>query len=257
MSRSRHAGLLRTLVRGYLHGLYRLRKAAGHGPFGPDGPRIINAPIKPGDNPLKTALYQYHVKQYHEASCSVATVASVLNAARAIQGMAGEPIGQHDLLETVQAGHWKQRMSPAGHSGHRGLPLPLLGQVAQASFDTYAIPYAALETVPMSSRSRSRRQAEAILWQRLEGFETRGDGIIIAHFDQGAFVPVLNIPHISPVGGFDPATGDVIVFDVDPDQSGPYQVGFETFCKGLASNYHHMFTPFGYGSGGYVYVTLR
>jgi hypothetical protein len=71
------------------------------------------------------------------------------------------------------------------------------------------------------------------------------------------FVPTLNIPHISPVGGFNAQTGDVLVLDVDPSLPCPYQIGFQTFCRGLSSNYHHVFRPFGYGSGGYVYVKLR
>lgn len=257
MNQSRHTQLLRPLIRAYLLAGYHLRKAAGKGPFGPEAARVVAEPLKPGDNPLKRALYRHHVKQYHEASCSVATVAAVLNAVRTIQGMDGAPIGQHDLLETVRAGHWKQRMSPGGHNGRRGLPLPLLGQVVRAGLDAYRIPGATVETVPMPRQSWRRQQVEAILRQRLEDFETRGEGILIAHFDQGAFVPGLNIPHISPVGGFDRASGDVVILDVDPDQQSPYKVTFPTFCQGLASNYHYVFRPFGYGSGGYVYVTLR
>jgi len=248
--------LARLLIRVYLNGLYRLRHAVKIGPFGPNGARIVATAPTAGDNPLKAALYRHHVKQVHEASCSVATVVTVINAVKSLQGLAGKPIRQHEILDTVHAAHWKQRMAPGGHRGRRGLPLQLLGQVVRASFDAYRIPYAAIEAVQMPRRPGAAPAVQKQLWQRLADFERKGNGLVIAHFDQGAFVPALSLPHISPVGGFDPASGDVIIFDVDPDQQSPYNVTFQTFCRGLASNYHYVFTPFGYGSGGYVYVRL-
>jgi hypothetical protein len=46
------------------------------------------------------------------------------------------------------------------------------------------------------------------------------------------------------------------MLDVDPAQKSPYEVDFDTFYQALASHYHRVLTPFGYGGGGYVHVRL-
>ena len=61
---------------------------------------------------------------------------------------------------------------------------------------------------------------------------------------------------ISPVGSFDAETQEVVILDVDPQQVKPYKINFETFYKGLSSNYRNVLRPFGYTNGGYVYIKL-
>ena len=80
--------------------------------------------------------------------------------------------------------------------------------------------------------------------------------MLIAHFDQGAFVPELNIPHISPVGGYDDITDRVTVLDVDRYQSGPYSIPFERFYRGISKPYALPFRLLGLSNGGYVYIQL-
>jgi len=58
------------------------------------------------------------------------------------------------------------------------------------------------------------------------------------------------------VGGFDPVTQRVTLLDVDPSLPLPYRISFDTFYKGISTNYNHVFKPFGYGRGGYVYIQL-
>ena len=93
-------------------------------------------------------------------------------------------------------------------------------------------------------RSKAIKQ---VLRNRLEQFEKKGNCLIISHFDQGSFLPDLHIPHISPVGGFDPVSGRVTLLDVDTSQVYPYQIPFDIFYKGLSYNYNVMFRRFGYG----------
>jgi len=69
-------------------------------------------------------------------------------------------------------------------------------------------------------------------------------------------LPDLHIPHISPVGGFDPVSGRVTLLDVDTSQAYPYQVPFDTFYKGLSYNYNVMFRSFGYAEGGYIFIRI-
>jgi hypothetical protein len=206
---------------------------------------------------LKAALFKHHVKQYHGAACSVASVVTVVNALRELQGDRSEPITQMDILEKVRTGYWKERMSPGGHHGRRGLPLPLLGEVVKSSLDAYGLAYKTVETVPGLKDSCQVLKQKEELRERLVNFETQGNCLVIAHFDQGAFVRTLNIPHISPAGTFDTENGDVTILDVDPEQDRLYKVPFDTFCRGLFSNYPFVLRPFGYQTGGYVYVIIN
>ena len=248
--------LRRAVIHAYLYGPYLFHRLTGTGAFGRPAARYIDGPIPAGGNPLKAALIKHHVKQFHESSCSVASVVSVINAVREVRSGSGIPITQMEILEKVRAGHWKERMSEQGHNGRRGLPLPLLGEIVQSSLEAYRVPYAAVETVQAHRKFGLPEEIKAVLRRRLLEFETRGSGLIIAHFDQGALVPVLNIPHISPVGAFDPQSGAVTILDVDPEQKRPYRVTFDAFCRGLFSNYNHVLRLFGYISGGYVYIRL-
>ncbi len=249
--------LRRILIHAYLYGPYGFRKITGTGAFGRNRAEYIHGPIQTDGNSLKTGLLKHHVKQFHESSCSVATVVTAVNAIRDGQVDKPVPISQMDILEKVRTANWKERMSEKGYNGRRGLPLPVLGDVVKSSLDSYEIQYKVVETIQAQKNGIQSRKIRDLLWKRLHDFEKRGDCLVIAHFDQGAFVPTLNIPHISPVGGFDTNTGDVLILDVDPQQEKFYKIGFDTFYKGLSSNYHHVFKPFGYGSGGYIFVKLH
>ena len=249
--------LRRIIIHAYLYGPYLFHRITGSGAFGRHKARYIEGPIPTDGNKLKAALIKHHVKQFHESSCSVASVVSALNAIRDVKSDGHVPISQMDILEKVRTGYWKERMSEKGHNGKRGLPLPLLGEIVKSSLDAYEIQYEAVETVQAHNKFGQPEKIKATLRHRLFDFETKGNGLIIAHFDQGKLVPGLNIPHISPVGGFDIQTGDVTVLDVDPEQERPYKITFDTFCKGLFSNYNHVLKLFGYISGGYVFINLK
>jgi len=248
--------LRRIIIHTFFHMLYFFHKITGTGAFGRREAEYISDPIQTGVNQLKAALLKHHVKQCHEASCSVATVVSVVNAIREKQGDNFIQTSQMDILERVRTVKWKERMSEKGDNGKRGLPLPLLGEIVKSSLDTYGIKYKTIETIETRKNSSLSEKIKEDLRNRLIDFETKGDCLIIAHFDQGAFLRTLNIPHISPVGGFDMTSGDVTILDVDPEQERPYKITFDTFCKGIFSNYHHVLKPFGYKSGGYIFIKL-
>jgi hypothetical protein len=256
-SKERPMKILLYMMRSVLYLRYFFHKITFTGSLGPHRARMETRMPEHRVNPVKEGLYRHHVKQFHESSCSVASVACVVNTLLEIQGrLPGEPITQQALLERVTAAHWKKRMGPDGYRGRRGLPLPVLGQVVKASLDHFHIAHQGIEVVQATRDPAGNAAFCRTLWSRLDGFERRGDGIIIAHFDQGTLVPDLNIPHISPVGGFDPDTGDVTLLDVDSSQPRPYTVSFNRFCRAISTNYLHLFHLFGYGRGGYIQIRL-
>ena len=235
------------------YGIHRITRT---GAFGGQRAEFIRNGIPSDGNGLKAALIKNHVKQFHEASCSVATIVSVINAIREDSADTPAPISQMDILKKVRTANWRERMSEKGDNGKRGLPLSVLSDIVKSSLEAYEIDYRAMETVQARKNPGEAERIKKVLWNRLVGFETLGNGVIIAHFDQGAFVPALNIPHISPVGGFNPEKGTVTMLDVDSSQEDPYNISFDTFYKGLSSDYLHVLKPFGFGSGGYIYIQL-
>jgi len=250
--------LLRNLIRPYLYTRYGFHRMTGTGAFRGHLARTIQTPsVRPQWNSLKQAIWNYHVKQFHESSCSVATVASCINAIRSLENGDPHPISQADILDRVTTGHWKERMSEGGYHGRRGLPLPLLGQVVKDSIAAYGLKVRTVDIIQTPKHAPPESPVRIRLKKRLQDFDRHGGGLILIHFDQGALVPTLNIPHISPVGAYDAATERVTILDVDPEQQNPYQVNFSTFYKGLSCDYHHVFKTFGYGSGGYVYIQMR
>lgn len=246
--------LTRMIVFYYLRVQYLFHQLTGRGAFGRREAEIIEGPIQTHDNALKSALLQHHVKQYNEASCSVATVVAVVNALLEVRGRTSETIGQLDILEKVRTANWKERMSEKGDNGRRGLPLPLLEEILKSSLNAYGVGTPAVELLQAHRDPVPSRKVKAALWQRLREFETRGDCLIIAHFDQGVYLRTLHIPHISPVGAFDLQTAMVTMLDVDPEVPKPYQIPFDTFYRGLCADYNGLFKKFGYGSGGCLVV---
>ena len=248
---------LKWIIRPYLYIQYYFQKFTRTGSFGENHAVYIQKPYENTGNFVKDGLFKHHVKQFHESSCSVASVVSVVNTLLDRQGsLKGALVIQQDLLEKVKTAHWKERMSDTGYNGRRGLPLNTLGQVVDASLKAYKIQYQSLEIVQVTGDPLRSEKAKHLLRNRLEQFETKGNCLIISHFDQGSFIPEFHIPHISPVGGFDPVSEKVTLLDVDPSQTNPYEISFDIFYKGLSYNYNPAFRHFGYGEGGYIFIRL-
>ena len=248
---------LKWVIRPYLYIQYFFQKLTKTGSFGENHVVYIQKSYEDTDNFVKNGLFKHHVKQFHESSCSVASVVSVVNTLLDKQGsLNGVFVTQQELLEKVKTAHWKERMSDNGYEGRRGLPLNTLGEVVSASLTAYKIQYQSVEIVQVTGDPLKSEKSKTLLRKRLEQFETKGNCLIISHFDQGSFIPEFHIPHISPVGGFDLVSGKVTLLDVDPSQINPYEIPFDIFYKGLSYNYNPVFRQFGYGEGGYIFIRV-
>ena len=249
--------VLRWVIFSYLYLQNFFQKMTRTGPYGVGKASYIITPHQPGKNTLKDGIFKHHVKQFNGYSCSVASVVSVVNALLDSAGsLNGHPVTQQGILEKVKTAHWKERMGDNGYKGRRGVTLNTLGHLVKTSLDAYGIAYHTVETVQALKDPRQSEKIKQTLRSRLEQFESQGNCLIISHFDQGCYVQDLHIPHISPVGEFDPATGKVTLLDVDPSQPHPYQISFDTFYQGLSSNYNIAFRKFGYAEGGYIFIQI-
>ncbi len=239
-------------LRYYFHWLTRTGcfGRGGAVPFSP-------GPGDKGGSSLRAGLFRHHVKQFHESSCSVASVVCVVNTLREkIHGSSVRPVTQQEILDRVRAAHWKERMGPDGYKGRRGLPLPVLEEVVRASMAAYGISQVTVDII-QARGGRRAKEVKTELFTCLRAFQNLDNCLIIAHFDQGSFVKEMNIPHISPVGGFDPDTGRVTLLDVDPTQPRPYSIPFFRFYRGISTRYGGIFSRFGYGRGGVVVIRLN
>jgi len=249
--------LLRWVLRPYLYLQYFFQKFIWTGSSKKDPAVYIKTPHEDTGNPIKDGLFKYHVKQFQASACSVAAIVSVVNTLLDRDCVLnGALVTQQALLEKVKTAHWKERMSDMGYKGRRGLPLHTLGHVVESSLAAYKIPCQSIETVQATQDPKRSKQIKQVLRNRLAQYEKMGNCLILSHFDQGSFISDLHIPHISPVGGFDPVSGKVTLLDVDTSQTYPYQISFDTFYKGLSYNYNVLFRKFGYAEGGYVFIRL-
>ena len=249
--------ILFTLFRHALRSLLRLRvlylKTLRLGPHGEPASHLTPEQLetlKHGDGRFKR-LEEAKIPQPTESSCSVASVACVINAME--RGKTIE--NQMDLLEVIRAGHWKERLSPEGWKGRRGLPLDVLGRVVPAALFHHGIK-AEVEVIPFYASQSLQERVDRVRGT-LDLFREKENTYLIAHFDQGAFLPLLTIPHISPVGHWNPDTMRVTMLDVDPDQPVPYEVSLTRFTEGISSHYGGLLRPYGYSHGGLVLISVK
>ncbi|MBU1695760.1 MAG: phytochelatin synthase, partial [Proteobacteria bacterium] len=82
---------LKWVIRPCLYILYVFQKFTKTGPFGNDQGVYIKTPYENIGNSIKDGLFKHHVKQFHESSCSVATIVSVVNTLLDKQGALNGP----------------------------------------------------------------------------------------------------------------------------------------------------------------------
>jgi len=210
------------------------------------------------DSSVFEALQSGFVMQFNEAACSVASVATVLNAMLILLNRKSDvgPITQERILEKVKAGNWAERISREGFRNRRGLPIAELGIVVKSSLEQFDIPYKTVAVVPLGKDFPGISDLREELFQRLFQPERTGNCFMIAHFNQGIFIKGLHLPHISPVGAVNPKTKRVLILDVDSYVKEPYWVSFDTFFKGLSWTYAGILRKYGYTGGGYVWICL-
>lgn len=199
-------------------------------------------------------MLRFYLWQFNPYSCSVASVAIVLNTimARLDNFKFFNPIDQKQLLVKVQKVNWKERVSTAGYHGQHGLSVSDLGIVVEAALKAFSIPYRHITTTLIHGKLRNLEKEKARLFSLLMKIVHEKNIYIIAHFTQGVYTGDWFGGHISPVGSFDPETGRVLILDVDEYAGGPYWVPFSLFFEGLVGNSKTI----GPKEGGYVTITI-
>jgi hypothetical protein len=181
------------------------------------------------------SLIGYYVPQFNGAACSVASVAMVLNAARARLPLTADDqvISQQALLDRVDVENWKQRLSKDGYEGQHGMSLDQLARASEAALKSFGFKNASVKAVHVLNRL-AQTQKEVV--EDLKRNELSSKNFIIANFDQKQFTDDAQVGHFAPVGAFDAEKQRVLILDPDREYYEPYWVSVDTFLAGMATD---------------------
>lgn len=178
-------------------------------------------------------LLDVRVLQHNERACSVACMAMLVNAARALNSprSPGKPLSQLDLLHRVGSAHWKSAVGPGGD----GVTLDELAGLARQSLKACGIPRFEMDVVHVdrvtpAARTRAKQALTEII---------RSTALfLVANFLHGVYTgdPHGTVGHYALIAGYDPVRQNVLVLDPDIRDYQPYWVSEETFLDGMATH---------------------
>ena len=177
------------------------------------------------------AMTPYYTVQRNNTSCSLATAVMLLNGVKAIQAHThlDTPSTQNEVLETVKDPFWDSATADDGP----GVSLDEFGQLLEKMFAAYKVENVAVEVVHVEDKSEKTRQQIHNDLMSLSN-EERVTTLLALNFDDRCYInSTEDVGHVSPVGGYDPHSGLVLVLDVDREWTGPYWITEETLLNGL------------------------
>lgn len=187
------------------------------------------------------AMMPNYVSQVWEGSCSVASVAMVVNAARAHMKLTADdklatqqdlvakvkgPVGNHSWADAVGANGKIEGML------HGGVNLDELAVVLRESLEQYGVKPVKIEVVHVDEINAASKKK---LHDALVENEKSARDFIILNFNQKIYTGDAEAGHISPIAAYDARKKSVLVMDVDREWYDPYWVSEETLIQGLAT----------------------
>lgn len=195
------------------------------------------------------AMMPYYLPQLTGSSCSVASVAMLMNALRARLPLSAADtlVTEPELLKRAASEPWQK----AAAEGGDGVSLDQLGGMVERSLNAYGFGAHEIEVVHVDSTSDAML---ARLRKALTENEASADDFILIDFVQSVATgdPEGNVGHISPIAAYDAERQRVLVLDPDRTWYEPYWVADRTLLEGMAKRDDQ--AP---GTGlarGYVYV---
>lgn len=172
------------------------------------------------------AIYPYFVRQQTDASCSLATVTTLLNAARA--GMRRVPLTQDQVLRSDPSGVWAYKTQD--HKGD-GVDLDAMALHVMQAFHSQVSRHV---NVDVRRMNRSRLEYVTALEQALlEGERTPLDSFIVTNALQSKlFADGDPEGHMSVVGAYDSTHRRVLILDVAREPM-PYWVSIDTLVDAM------------------------
>jgi hypothetical protein len=208
--------------------------AAAEPKYGPEAVRLHDdrAYLQRSAAPDFWALMPYYLPQQTESSCSVASVAMLLNALRAELPLAADDplVTETGLMKRAANAAWKK----AAAQGGAGVSLDQLGRLIERSLTAYGLGAHEVEVVHVESTSDAML---ARLREVLAETETSAGDFIVINFIQSVFTgdPDGNVGHIAPLAAYDAERQRALIFDPDRRWYEPYWVSDRTLLAGMAT----------------------
>ena len=178
------------------------------------------------------AMIGYYAPQITDSACSVASVAAVLNGARAFVAKTADDklITQAALLEKNE--EWKARISKEGWGEKKahGTSLDFLRDLTESAFKANG--FLNVEVKAVHVRDQSPKTLKAVHDALVENEKSAQD-FIIANFNQKNYTDDADAGHISPVGAYDAKKKRVLILDTDRDWYEPYWISERAFIEGM------------------------
>ncbi len=185
-------------------------------------------------------LVSQYVPQHDERSCSVASVAMLVNAVRAGRPPKYDCVTPRELLSRVGRPDWISAVGPGGD----GVGLEELARLVRHSLNVCGIKSSIVDCVHIR---RASRRARSKTRQTLLQAARSPNHFIVVNFLQSLYTgnPAASVGHYAPVGGYD-TQRRVFILDPDSRWHQPYWVSEDAFLNGMATHDETTGKPRGY-----------
>lgn len=193
------------------------------------------------------AMAPYHIGQFTDTCCSLATAVMLVNAARGSAGLeAGDKLAtQQDLLAAVNDAGWTFHCTdPDGH----GASLREMAPIMERAYAHYGVAGARVEMVQVGDVVAQADGFRAALAAMEQSPATQ----IALNFDGAPVYGQAEYGHFSPAASYDAARDRMLVLDVDRGWYEPYWVPVDIMLAALATLSRKDGSP-----RGYLKVTLK
>lgn len=213
--------------------------------------RYLQSPTHPAVDYWNLA--SFYDSQFNELSCTVASVAMILNgmlrAGHSLQAK-DTNITQGKLIRKVLVENWEARVMPGGFNGKVGLNLLELEAVLKASFHQYGVSNFEIDRIEVTHTDPDVLTA---FRRALTANERNRRDFILLHFVQDVVTesPGGPYPHVSPVGAYDQSKHRVLVMDVDREWYEPYWVSDTRLLLAMSKKTEMC------GQGGYLWIRMK
>lgn len=199
------------------------------------------AHIRQSPAPSYWALAPYHIGQFTDTCCSLATAVMLVNAARgSAQLKSGDKlVTQEDLLALVGDPDWTFGCTdPQGH----GASLREMAPIMERAYARCGVAGARVEMVQTTDATA----AAAGFRQALAAMERSPATQLALNFDGAPVYGQADYGHFSPAAAYDAGRDRLLVLDVDRGWYEPYWVPVEVMLAALATTSRKDGSPRGY-----------
>lgn len=196
------------------------------------------------------ALSPFYVPQVTSSACSLATIATLINALRGLPPLGEDKlVTQEALREAVGREDWARKTDENGE----GVTWQEFQTFLRLGLKVYEVE-ADVEAFKPNDASAATL---AELRRLLAANENSADDIVLVYFNQGVVTGDWDGPHISPVAAYEAGRGRVLIMDVDRLWYGPYWTTDERLLEAMLRPAPPTQGALAGESGGLIRVTRR